>query len=198
LTFYEGMFLLDPADAAHNWEELKNYVTDMVTRHGGEILYTERWPDRKLAYEIKGRRKGTYFLTYFKADGGAVAPLRREAQLSERILRVLVLKNDRALEEIEKRREAQQKSAAPPEVAPADSAPADSAPAGDETGDFVEDGIVAAGEGAAVSEEAPGERETEEKKEVGESPEAENDSVSPGGKPSAEDAEEEKRSESEA
>ena len=169
----------------------------MVARHGGEILYTERWPDRKLAYEIKGRRKGTYFLTYFKADGSAVAPLRREAQLSERILRVLVLKNDQALEEIEKRREAQKKS-----VPPAETAPAGSSPAGDETEEFVEEEIAEVGEGAAVSEEQSAESVTEEEKEKSATAEAETDSVASGEDSSAEEApaeesEEEKRSDEE-
>jgi small subunit ribosomal protein S6 len=109
LTLYEGMFLLDSAEVAHDWDALKQHVTEMVTRCGGEILYTERWPDRKLAYEIKGRRKGTYLLTYFRGDGGIISPLRREANLSERVLRALILKNDAALQEIERHKEAQQR-----------------------------------------------------------------------------------------
>jgi len=107
LTYYEGMFLLDPADAARNWDDLKGHVLDLISKHGGEVLYTERWQDRKLAYEIKGRRKGTYLLTYFQAEGEAVADIRRDAQLSDRILRVLILRNDRALAEIEERKAAQ-------------------------------------------------------------------------------------------
>jgi small subunit ribosomal protein S6 len=116
LTLYEGMFLLDSADATHDWDGLRQHVTDMVTRCGGEILYTERWPERKLAYEIRGHRKGTYLLTYFRANGSAVAPIRRESGLSDRILRVLIVKNDGAVEEIERRKEAQQRGAilAPP------------------------------------------------------------------------------------
>ena len=35
------------------------------------MVYSERWPDRKLAYEVKGCRKGTYFLPYFTAPGPA-------------------------------------------------------------------------------------------------------------------------------
>jgi ribosomal protein S6 len=124
------MFLLDAADATQDWEGLKQHVTDLISRCGGEILYTERWPDRKLAYEIKGRRKGTYLLTYFRAPGEAVKPLRREARLSEQVLRVLILENTRALQEIEKRKEAQEKvRVRAAEAASAGGAP----PAGDET-----------------------------------------------------------------
>ena len=102
MNIYEGMFLLDPADAAGNWENLKQHVTELLEGLGCEILYSERWPDRKLAYEIKGCRKGAYFLTFFRANGDVIPRLRQEAKISERILRFLLLRKDNALEEIEK------------------------------------------------------------------------------------------------
>jgi ribosomal protein S6 len=107
------MFLLDPADAANDWENLRQHVVQMIERLGGEILYSERWPDRKLAYDIKGRRKGTYFLVYMKLDGTQVAPLRREAQLSDRIIRALVLRQECLLGQIERYKEASTRSATP-------------------------------------------------------------------------------------
>ena len=138
MTLYEGMFVLDPADVAHDWEGLKRHVTDLITRCGGEVLHAERWPDRKLAYEIKGRRKGTHFLTYFHAAGDGIAQLRRECQLSERILRVLVLKNDHAAAEIERRKEAQAqgKVLAPHEIHSRAPAAPVTAPEAEDEGEF--------------------------------------------------------------
>jgi len=45
-----------------------------------------------LAYPIDGHRKGAYWLAYFKLDSGQIAPLTRQCQLSESILRTLFLK----------------------------------------------------------------------------------------------------------
>lgn len=111
MNFYEGLFLLDPADATGNWTDLKGYITGLLERFGCEILYSERWSDKKLAYPIKGRQKGTYFLVYFKAAGDTLTALKDEIRIAERILRVLFLRKDKALEEIEKLKEHKMKQA---------------------------------------------------------------------------------------
>lgn len=95
---YEGMFLFDSNLASRDWPGLENHVQDLLTRNGAELVYSERWPDRKLSYEIRGCKKGTYYLTYFRAPPDSVPGLRRDTELSERILRLLVL-YDKALEQ---------------------------------------------------------------------------------------------------
>ncbi len=52
------------------------------------------WEERRLAYPIKGHRKGTYWLTYFRLDGKQVDELTRRFHLNEGILRSLLLKID--------------------------------------------------------------------------------------------------------
>jgi small subunit ribosomal protein S6 len=47
-----------------------------------------------LAYPIRGHRKGTYWLTYFRLEGGALSALKHRFQLSESILRFLFVKVD--------------------------------------------------------------------------------------------------------
>lgn len=100
---YEGMFLFDAALAAKDWPGLERHVQEILQKHGAEIVYSERWPDRKLCYDIGGSKKGTYFLTYFKAPPHAVQPIERDAQLSERILRLLVLYDPELVQDCEKR-----------------------------------------------------------------------------------------------
>ncbi|MFH1267742.1 MAG: 30S ribosomal protein S6, partial [Planctomycetota bacterium] len=52
------------------------------------------WEERRLAYSIKGRRKGTYWLTYFRIDGEKLTDLNRQCRLRDNILRVLFVKID--------------------------------------------------------------------------------------------------------
>ena len=47
-----------------------------------------------MAFPIKGQRKGTYWLTYFRLDSSRLVDLRRQCQITEDILRVLFLKVD--------------------------------------------------------------------------------------------------------
>lgn len=100
---YEGMFLFDSNLASRDWPGLENHVQDLFAKHDAELVYSERWPDRKLAYEIRGCKKGTYYLTYFRAPPGAIPGLRRDSELSERIVRLLVLYDEELVSDCEKR-----------------------------------------------------------------------------------------------
>jgi len=101
---YEGMFLLDSNLVSKDWASLEKHILDLLKRHGAETLYSERWPERRLAYEVKGCKKGTYFLTYFNASGTAIPELHRDIELSERILRAMFINEQGLDEEMEKRK----------------------------------------------------------------------------------------------
>ncbi|MFQ5653916.1 MAG: 30S ribosomal protein S6, partial [Planctomycetota bacterium] len=102
---YEGMFLLDANEASKGWSELEGHIDSILTRNSARLELAERWPDQRLAYDIKGVRKGTYYLTYFRAPPDRISEIRRDAQLSERILRLLVIHEDFLEQELERRRE---------------------------------------------------------------------------------------------
>ena len=95
---YEGMFLFDNA-AVHEWSDMEAEVRRLFERIGAEPLVCVKFDERKLAYEIKGRKRGTYVLTYFDADPERITDLERDAQLSELLLRILVLRADKLTEE---------------------------------------------------------------------------------------------------
>ena len=86
---YEGMFLLGTGVVAEA-DAAVNLVRTTIEKHGGEILVIKKWDERKLAYEIKGNKRGTYIIAYFTATGEAIVPIERDVNLSEDILRVLV------------------------------------------------------------------------------------------------------------
>ncbi len=91
---YEGMFVFDANYAGKDWPGLEQHVNDLVQRHEGQMVHSERWPDRKLAYEMKGCKKGTYYLTYFNAPTTAIQGLQRDCELSDRVLRAMFLYDD--------------------------------------------------------------------------------------------------------
>jgi small subunit ribosomal protein S6 len=91
MNLYEGMFLLDNQVVRADWKTAKNAVLETLKKHGGEVVSARRWDERKLAYAIRGRRRGTYLLTYYKAAPQNVGLIRRDIELDERILRYLVL-----------------------------------------------------------------------------------------------------------
>lgn len=96
---YEGMFLLDSAKAAAAWDDTVNHVHGILTKHGSEIVASRQWDERRLAYPIDGHKKGTYLLTYFRAEGESLKEIVADCHLSEVILRELILKVHPKLEE---------------------------------------------------------------------------------------------------
>lgn len=89
---YEGMFILDSNRFARDAAGVSGQIPEMITRLGGELLANRLWEDRRLAYPIKGQRKGTYWLTYFRLDSHQLTALTRECQINDSILRTLFLK----------------------------------------------------------------------------------------------------------
>ena len=86
---YEAMFLF-PAGAAAELEKSVTTARTMIERHGGKIIVIKKWDERKLAYEVKGQKRGVYVIAYFTAPGAAVSGIERDVNLSEDVLRVLV------------------------------------------------------------------------------------------------------------
>ena len=91
---YEGMFILDSNRYGRDPETVSGQIPAMIEKLGGEMLVTRLWEERRLAYAVKGQRKGTYWLTYFRLDSSQFGDLRRQCQITEDILRVLFLKVD--------------------------------------------------------------------------------------------------------
>jgi small subunit ribosomal protein S6 len=96
---YEAMFLFDPT-AGSNWEHVEQEVGRLMERAEGELIRIKKWDERRLAYEIEGRRRGLYVLCFFRAPTNRIVDLERDVQLSEEILRVLCLRRDNYTEEM--------------------------------------------------------------------------------------------------
>ena len=87
MAVYEGMFILDPAKFSRDPGAAAQQVADLITGHGGTVLAARLWDERKLAYPIKGHKKGIYWLTYFKMPGGNLTALERQCEITDEIIR---------------------------------------------------------------------------------------------------------------
>ena len=85
---YEGMFLF-PGSA--EVEASLKRVREIIERHQGTVEVIKKWDERKLTYEIKKQKRGLFVITYFTAPGAAIAPITRDVNLSDDILRVLIV-----------------------------------------------------------------------------------------------------------
>jgi small subunit ribosomal protein S6 len=99
-TVYECMLLLDPNKVSGDVPAAAQQVHSIFERHQAEVLASRPWDERRLAYPIKGHKKGLYYLTYFKTEGKNVTGIEHDFALNEMILRSLILAIDPKLEEV--------------------------------------------------------------------------------------------------
>ena len=74
-NLYEAMFLVDSALAASDWDGIVSEIKRILDRAGAEIISIRKWDERQLAYPVKGKTRGTYALSYFRAEGPKVSEI---------------------------------------------------------------------------------------------------------------------------
>jgi small subunit ribosomal protein S6 len=89
---YECMFLLDANKVAGDVQAAAKQLHTVLERNGAEMLASRPWDERRLAYPVKGQKKGLYYLTYFRTEAKNLAGIERDFALSEIVLRKLVLR----------------------------------------------------------------------------------------------------------
>jgi small subunit ribosomal protein S6 len=94
LRLYEGMFIISDTVAGSDWEAAVKHVEDLLKNRGAEILKSEKWEERKFAYKLKGHKRGTYLLVYFNAPTDSISLIKRDFELSDNVLRTLIVRVD--------------------------------------------------------------------------------------------------------
>ena len=96
---YEGLFLVDTGQAASDWDGTIAVIEKMLSRADAEVVSMRKWDERPLAYEINKKGRGTYILIYFNGDPLKITTIERDVQLSEKVVRVMILRTDKMSEE---------------------------------------------------------------------------------------------------
>lgn len=96
---YEGMFLVDSVETESGWEGVNKDIKKVLKKAKADIVSLEKWDNRRLAYDVDGKNRGTYILCYFEAPGEGIKEIERSVQLSESIMRVLILSTERMSKE---------------------------------------------------------------------------------------------------
>ncbi len=89
---YEGMFIFDANRLARDRDGLPNELVSLIEQAGGQMEVSRLWEERRLAYPIKGHRKGAYWITYFRLATTNLSDLTRELELKDGILRHLFVR----------------------------------------------------------------------------------------------------------
>ena len=63
-----------------------------VTSRGGEVVETNHWGRRRLAYPIHRHLEGNFVVSQIKLDPGQVPDLESSLRISEEVIRHLIIK----------------------------------------------------------------------------------------------------------
>jgi len=92
---YETVFILTPVLSEDQVKEAVNDYEKILKTNGGEIVNSEKWGMRKLAYPIQKKSTGFYNLFQYKIEGQFIDKLEIQMKRDERILRFLSVKLDK-------------------------------------------------------------------------------------------------------
>lgn len=91
---YEAMYILKPELEEEALNAAIARFEEVVTNNGGEVVKTDRWGKRRLAYEVNGYFEGFYVLMTFNAPNNLSQELDRIFKIQDDVLRHLVIKKD--------------------------------------------------------------------------------------------------------
>jgi len=91
---YEVMYILRPELEDSTVAEMVEKFQNQVTEQGGTVADVNNWGKRAFAYELEGKREGTYVVMTFASTSAVAEELRRVMKLNEDVLRCLVLNRD--------------------------------------------------------------------------------------------------------
>ena len=97
---YECLFILDANRYARDPNGVAATIPKAVEEVGGEVLASRLWNEQKLAYPIRGQRKGTYWLTYFRLASDKLTKFNRACQLNDNIVRHMAIRVDTRLVDV--------------------------------------------------------------------------------------------------
>jgi len=89
---YEGLFILDANAYAKDHDGLEREVNALIESAGGQIEVSRLWEERRLAYPVKGHRKGAYWITYFRLPTSKLTGLTHDCEIQDNILRQLFIR----------------------------------------------------------------------------------------------------------
>ena len=84
---YETLLILDPRLNEEEVAALLTKTQETLKTLGGEVGKAESWGKRRLAYDMRKQREGTYAVLESKAEPATIKEFERQLKLNEQVLR---------------------------------------------------------------------------------------------------------------
>jgi len=87
MAFYESIIVIRQDISSADVDKIADDFIKIIKDQKGNVLKTEYWGLRPLAYKIKNNRKGHYYFMGIEADNSLLKELGRKIKLSEGVIR---------------------------------------------------------------------------------------------------------------
>ena len=92
MQLYESIYIIRPSLPDDDTNQLIEKIKGLLEKAGAAVLILENWGKKKLAYEIKRERRGTFVYLHFKAAGNVVGELEHAYRLEDSVLKFLTVR----------------------------------------------------------------------------------------------------------
>lgn len=89
---YELLYIISSSATEAQREGVIEKVKTLIEKNGGEIAGTDKWGMKKFAYPIDFKNEGFYVLVNFNANPEAVAVINNTMNITENIVRQMIIK----------------------------------------------------------------------------------------------------------
>lgn len=91
---YEAMYVFYPETSEEARNKFLDRVKSIIEAEEGKVINTDDWGLRKLAYQIKFKTEGYYFLMNFEAEEAVILELTRIARITDVLLRHMIVTDE--------------------------------------------------------------------------------------------------------
>ncbi|BDU70548.1 MULTISPECIES: 30S ribosomal protein S6 [Geothrix] len=96
MRHYETIFIASPTLTDEQSDELVKQFEGIIAEQGGELLKTDKWGRKKLAYEVQKFSEGYYTLFEMNAGPDLIAELERRFRNHDSVIKYLSVRMDEA------------------------------------------------------------------------------------------------------
>jgi len=93
---YETIFIASPTLTDEQADELVKQYEGIIAEQGGELLKTDKWGRKKLAYEVQKFSEGYYTLFEMNAGPTLIAELERRFRNNDVVIKYMSVRMDEA------------------------------------------------------------------------------------------------------
>ena len=86
---YEILLIVDPRPTEEDVTALLTKLQETLKSLGGEVTKAESWGKRRLAYDLRKQREGTYAVIECSAEPATIKEFERQLRLNEQVLRFM-------------------------------------------------------------------------------------------------------------